>query len=127
MAQVDPDGGEQQPRQPEEDPFASEDTGVEQARRELHAKLGAIRQSNQAKYRALLAQGEVPDSGAILITRLETLLEMLLDGDARLAFDLGFEQRMTTVLNECLASARQRQLLVPAPKAAPPGLIVPGS
>jgi AcrR family transcriptional regulator len=115
------------------DESTSDDPVVEQARQELERKLAALRRSNEQKYRALVRQGAVPTSESIIMTRLETLLAMLLDGDARLAFDLRFEAEMTELLNRCLTQARQRHLTAPAadgPVGSPPvvtrgGLILP--
>ncbi len=91
--------------------------------------LGALRTTNQEKYRALLRMGEVPNPSSVIAARLEALIDLLLgDEAARLGLDYNFENRMTTLLHECLAQARQKQLTVPAPDAGklPPSLILPG-
>ena len=106
------------------------DTNVADARRKLEQELAKVRKSNAAKYQALTAQDAVPSPVRVMVERLETLLEMLLDADSKLAFNLRFEQRMTDVLNECLAAIRQQRLTQAAAervgKVSKSGLIVPG-
>ncbi len=89
------------------------------------ARLAKLRDTNQQKYRAILAHKLIPNPSAILQARLEALLEMVLDADGRLAFDVLFEEKMTGVLNECLADARDKQLVIPT-GGTKSGLIVPG-
>ncbi len=88
------------------------------------SRLAQLRDTNQQKYRAILAHKLIPNPSAILQSRLEALLEMLLDADGRLAFDVLFEEKMTGVLNECLADAREQQIITP--NGTKSGLIVPG-
>ncbi len=97
---------------------------ADHAREAMLKQLEAIRKSNHAKYKGLVQQGVTPTPEAILMARLETLLELLLSDDGRLRFDLSFEERMTGILNDALAAARQHTLL--GNGQPPGGLIVPG-
>lgn len=108
----------------------SEQTAIEKARAALRAQLASVREINRQKYRALLSMNAEIAPPGVIMARLETLLEMLLDDDARLGFDLGFENKMTEVLNQCLAEARQAHITGSRPNGArgnggPPGLILP--
>lgn len=98
---------------------------IDNTRATLEKQLADVRVTNHAKYKSLVQQGFTPTAEAILMARLETLLELLLNEDGRLGFDLAFERRMTDILNDTLAAARQQALLG---NGGPPsgGLIVPG-
>jgi hypothetical protein len=91
----------------------------------MRAQLADTRKRNEGKYRSILSQGATPSPIGILAARLEALLAMLLSPEARLAFDLEFEERMTGVLNECLVDLRQQQLQPEKIARSPAGLIVP--
>ncbi len=125
-----PDGSKQMPLPIEElAGFPETDDGpvVDQARTVLQNKLDEIKQINRGKYENLIQMGASPAPTAILMARLETLLEMVLDGDARIGFELGFEGRMHDLLNECIAEVRQRKLLDGTGGGnGHRGLIVPG-
>lgn len=96
-----------------------------EVRERMQQRIDDARKVNRDKYRALLTQGEKPDPYTVLLTRMESLVDLLLSDEEKLALDAVFEARMTGVLNACLASLRQRQLMTPS-TAAPPGLLVPG-
>ncbi len=95
------------------------------ARAALEARLRQARNRNQKKYRAIVSQGATPGAASILAARLEALLMMLLSDDARLAFEVEFEERLTSVFDECLADLRQATLAKPV-SSHPSGLIMPG-
>ncbi len=92
---------------------------------EMRQRLTKTRKTNEGKYRAILAQGATPSPIGILAARLDALLELALSPEARLAFDLAFEDRMTGVLNECLANLREQRVQLPPGAARQSGLIVP--
>ncbi len=112
---------------------------VADARVKLIESLTGLKKSNKRKFDEMVRMGVQPAPTAILLARLEQLLDMILDEDSRLGFDIGFEARMAKILEEGLADARKANIAGtvfnnPAqwangnggPPGAGPGLILPG-
>jgi hypothetical protein len=100
-----------------------EDEYVERRKRQ-EKQLAGLRDTNTKKYRSLLGQKLLLNPQGVLTTRIEALLDLLFDADGRLAFDLIFEEKMTGLLNEALADARQADILKGV--NPPSKLILPG-
>lgn len=98
------------------------------AESDLVIELKRLVTRNREKYEALRSQGAIPDPVSVVLTRLETLLDLTLTPEQRLRVDLLFETRMSDALDQCLAQCRQAKLLSPlAQQRNPPnGFIVPG-
>lgn len=138
-----PDGSKQEPFEiPDLDdvirqrPNANFAETVDSAREKLLEQLGLLRRSNKAKFDEMIRMGVQPAPTAIIMARMEQLLDMLLDEDSRIGFDLGFEARMAEILDEGMADARRHHLTGARPAngrndwngngGPPPGLILPG-
>lgn len=117
------------------------DLGLEADEAEAHAdreqrqfELAQIREANAARVKALMELGRRPDPGGVLMARVNLLLDLLLDPDARTEFEMAFEATMTDMLDQAIGQARQMSLLVPATPPVPAprqpstggGLIIPG-
>ncbi len=94
----------------------------------LQARLAALLADNRVKHQSLVSQGLMPDPRSVLSISLETLLDLTLTPSERLRFQVLFETRMATFLDQCLAQRTRAELLAPmqqAPPGARGGLIVP--
>ncbi len=62
--------------------------------------LAGLRAENQASFERLRTMGAFPNPGSVLAMRLELLIETLLTGAQRAAYDLAFETNMREMLAE---------------------------
>lgn len=95
----------------------------------LAAELRRVRDRNASMVEVLRRGGVRPDPITVLAIQLDTLIDLILDPEARLRFDLLRETRMAGFLNRCLADLRQAELLATRrPTGTTNGgrLIVPG-
>lgn len=97
---------------------------VEDARQELAGQLTALREANVAKVLELRGMGRSMNPGNVALVRLETLIDLLLDEDARLQLDVTFETRMGDVLDASLSSVRRSQLATNDVPGTNGGLII---
>ena len=94
----------------------------------LRDRLATLIASNRATHRRLIDVHKVmPDPRTILAMRLETLLDLTLTPSQRLRFDVLFETRMDSLLEQCLAQQTRSDLLTGVHPPAGPvgGLIIP--
>ncbi len=91
----------------------------------LQGRLEKLVADNRTKHQRLIAAGSVPNPQAILLMRIETLLDLTLTPAERLRFDVLFETRMSVLLDRLLAEQARGGLLVPAtgpgPRSGPTG------
>lgn len=80
---------------------------------------------NQDKFRALQMQGAQPEPSAILIARLNVLLDNFLSEEDRLDFEILFETRMTALLDEMISQATQYNIMRDVKSPNEHGLILP--
>jgi len=105
-----------------------QDPQIAEAYQQLRTRLATIRAENDKNYRALVAQREIPNPGLVIAARVDALLDVMLPPELRDTYDLAFEQRLSTVLRECLAQAREKHVRASAPAPSgrrASGLIVP--
>lgn len=97
------------------------------------AALESLRATNHDKFQRVAAPRAdgtrvMPDLATIIGLRVDILLDVLLDPEARIRYELMFETMMSQILDEYLAQRHSPDLLV-ASAVAPSGparLIVPG-
>jgi hypothetical protein len=90
--------------------------------------LRTARAHNQNLLRELAGHGLAPNPASILVTRLELLIDLLLDDEQKVSFEIDTEKAMTGALTEMLTHARRQALTAPITggdrAGASPGLIV---
>lgn len=90
---------------------------------DVQKELDRLRQSNQDKYTAVGREGRAISPASVMALRFETFLDTFLGDEDRTAFEVNFESRFNTQLNEVLAQIRQEKLTA---GTNPQGLFVPG-
>jgi hypothetical protein len=102
---------------------------VPTTRAALREALNKALDDNRDKIQILARMGASIDPRMVLMTRLDTLIDlMLLDPKKRLQFDLLFETRMGGILEAAISERRKVELLSgvsPSGQGAAPRLIVP--
>ncbi len=88
---------------------------VDSARPKLLQTLTELRASNKRKFEEMVAMGLQPAPTAIVMARVEQLIDMILDEDERIGFDLGFEARMAEILDDGVKEGRRQQLTADGP------------
>lgn len=88
----------------------SEEEQLDNARHELTSKLGILRKNNAAKAMELRGMGQILNPGNVALVRVESLIDMIFDDDARLQLDVTFETRMGDILDASLTNVRRSQL-----------------
>jgi hypothetical protein len=102
-------------------------TEPQEAPAELVAELAALAERNSQQWDALHRMGASVDPDAILMTRIQCLVDVLLppETDVRAAFEIMYEKVIAANLAGALSEARQASILQPIPVRGPSSLIVP--
>lgn len=78
------------------------------------ARLAEVRDSNGQRFQELSVEGGPlgisMNPAVIALTKLDALLETLVDDDARIVVETAFELKMSTILSEALSQVRQAKL-----------------
>jgi hypothetical protein len=72
--------------------------------------LTKLRKRNEQKLIALGQQGATVPDGLVIMTRIDTLLDLFLQPDQRVQFEFAFETQMEEILNKFLSQVRQAVL-----------------
>lgn len=93
-------------------------------------ELSEVRSANAALYQELQLRGRRPDPAGVALLKLQALLDLALPEDERNKVELVFEQRMTTVLRDCLRELAHEKLIQPTTPGGdhlrPGTLLIPG-
>lgn len=113
--------------------YTTDDPEETLAEQQLRDQLADIIHSNQEKAQQIQRHGATLDPRTVLMIRVNTLLDLLLEPPARLRFDVLFEARMANLLDTALSECRRRDLLggtqpIPPQQPTPAQkLIIPGN
>jgi hypothetical protein len=89
-------------------PEYHQETLFELAEPDPQEALRVARRHNQNLLKELAGHGLAPNPASILVTRLELLIDTLLDADQKVALEIDTEKAMTGALTEMLSHARRR-------------------
>lgn len=81
----------------------------DEMRQAVQAKLAELQAGNNDTYNNLIAQGVQPDNVGVVMLRLNTLLDMILDTDNRAQFELRYEEQLNNALAQATAQVAASQ------------------
>jgi hypothetical protein len=92
------------------------------SREDIKKKLDAKRQSNKRAYLDLIRMGADLDLTALVMMRLDTLLELIITEEQREMYELLFEQRLSRVIEQAKTDLTKETITQPIKRS---GLIIP--
>lgn len=82
---------------------------------ELKERLNGAKERNAQRMKILSQYGQLDPNGVVM-TRLEVLIDCLLDEESRLIFEIKFEETMERAIEQAIQEAQKSQLVLPDDK-----------
>lgn len=81
--------------------------------KDVRTKLGAKQESNKEIFMRIYRQGKTIDPMAMMMLKLEVLVQCIMDDDSRNLFELAFEVELEKMLKEVEIQVNASKLIVP--------------